>query len=44
LSIASEASLRPQTRTFPLEDANQALIELKMGGAVGAKVLIIGQG
>jgi propanol-preferring alcohol dehydrogenase len=43
LSIASEASLRPQTRVFPLEDANQALIELKMGGAVGAKVLVIVQ-
>lgn len=40
LDLASEASLRPEVRLFPLADANAALVELKTQSVVGAKVLI----
>jgi len=41
LALANDISIRPQTRTFPLEDANRALMELKMRSVLGAKVLVI---
>lgn len=41
LALAAEASLTPQTRVFPLENANQALVELKTRSVVGAKVLLV---
>jgi propanol-preferring alcohol dehydrogenase len=43
LALAAQASLKPQTRLFPLTDANQALVELKTQGVVGAKVLLVGE-
>lgn len=39
LALAAGADLSPEVRLFPLEDANQALLELKRGGVPGAKVL-----
>jgi len=39
LPIAAAARLRPETRVFPLEQANQALLELKFHPVRGAKVL-----
>jgi propanol-preferring alcohol dehydrogenase len=42
LSLAAEIPIRPEVRTYPLEEANQALVELKRGGVKGAKVLSIG--
>ena len=40
LQLAAQAKLRPQTEIFPLSEANRALVELKMQGVVGAKVLV----
>jgi propanol-preferring alcohol dehydrogenase len=42
LPIAAEIPLRPEVQTYPLEDANRALLELKHGPVRGAKVLLIG--
>ena len=42
LPIAAEIPLRPEVQTYPLEDANRALLELKHGRVRGAKVLLIG--
>jgi propanol-preferring alcohol dehydrogenase len=39
LRLASEIPLRPQLSCYPLEAANQALLELKRGHIVGATVL-----
>ena len=41
LNIASEAQIKPEIQTYPLEDANKALIELKERKIKGAKVLTI---
>lgn len=41
LSLAAEMQLRPEVQVFPLEQANQALVELKTGKIRGAKVLQI---
>jgi propanol-preferring alcohol dehydrogenase len=42
LALAAEIPLRPEVRTYPLEQANRALVELKRGSLRGAKVLLIG--
>jgi propanol-preferring alcohol dehydrogenase len=44
LQLAAEIPIRPQVQTFTLEQANQALAELKHGRIRGAKVLCIGTG
>ncbi len=44
LALAAAAGLAPQTRTFPLSEANQALIELKTHSVIGSKVLLTGDG
>jgi len=41
LQIAAEAKLKPEVQTYPLHEANQALIELKERKIKGAKVLAI---
>lgn len=41
LDLAAEMKLDPTVQTFPLEEANQALLELKSGRVKGAKVLRI---
>jgi propanol-preferring alcohol dehydrogenase len=42
LPIAAEVPLRPEVQTYPLEEANRALLDLKQGPVRGAKVLLIG--
>ncbi len=42
LSLAAEMFIRPEVQLFPLEEANTALLELKMRKIRGAKVLKIG--
>ncbi len=42
LHAAAAIGLRPDVQEYPLEDANQALRDLKAGAARGAKVLRIG--
>lgn len=39
LQLAAEAQIKPEVQEYPLEDANQALIEMKQGKIRGAKVL-----
>lgn len=39
LEIASRIPIKPAVQTYPLEDANRALIDLKRGNNRGAKVL-----
>jgi propanol-preferring alcohol dehydrogenase len=41
LELAAEMRLMPEVQEFPLEQANQALLELKMRKIRGAKVLRI---
>jgi propanol-preferring alcohol dehydrogenase len=41
LRVAAEMNLRPQTTTYPLEEANRALQELKHDGINGSGVLIV---
>lgn len=41
LELAAKASIKPETRLYPLEDANRALLELKEKHIKGAKVLKI---
>ena len=41
LELAAEASIRPELQEYVLEDANQALLELKQGKIRGAKVLCL---
>jgi alcohol dehydrogenase, propanol-preferring len=43
LPLAAAAGLHPVTTTYRLEQANEALLELKHGRAYGAKVLLIDQ-
>jgi propanol-preferring alcohol dehydrogenase len=42
LGLAAEMNLKPEIQVFALEQANEALLELKMGKIRGAKVLKIG--
>ncbi len=41
LPIAAAAGIRPTVETYPLKDANQALIDLKFRPTRGAKVLMV---
>ena len=41
LPLAAEIPIKPTVQTYSLEQANQALLELKRGGVQGAKVLLI---
>jgi len=41
LSLAAKMELKPEIQVFALEQANQALLELKAGKIRGAKVLKI---
>jgi propanol-preferring alcohol dehydrogenase len=41
LELAAEAGIRPEVQEYALEDANQALLELRQGKIRGAKVLRI---
>jgi propanol-preferring alcohol dehydrogenase len=41
LQLAAEANIKPEFQEYDLEDANQALLELKQGKIRGAKVLRI---
>jgi propanol-preferring alcohol dehydrogenase len=43
LRLAEEIPLHPRVTAYPLEEANQALLELKQGHIKGAKVLQISQ-
>jgi len=42
LPIAAEIPLRPEVQTYPLQEANRALLDLKYRPVRGAKVLVIG--
>lgn len=44
LPLAAAIPIRPEVRTYALEDANRALMELKRGRIRGAKVLMLGAG
>jgi len=41
LTLAAEADIRPEVRTYPLLRANEALFELKKGNFRGARVLVM---
>jgi propanol-preferring alcohol dehydrogenase len=41
LPLAAQIPIRPEVTTYPLEEANRALVELKRGRVKGAKVLLI---
>jgi propanol-preferring alcohol dehydrogenase len=41
LQAAAEMSLRPEVQTYPLEEANRALLELRNREIRGAKVLVL---
>ena len=41
LAVVSEANIKPEYQEYELEDANQALLEMKQGKIRGAKVLRI---
>jgi alcohol dehydrogenase, propanol-preferring len=41
LELAAEANIKPEYQEYALEDANQALQELKQGKIRGAKVLVL---
>ncbi len=41
LWLAAEIPIRPEVTTYPLEQANRALVELKRGPVKGAKVLLM---
>lgn len=43
LQLAGRIPIKPETKTYPLEEANQALLELKQGKTRGAKVLAVAQ-
>ena len=42
LQLAAEIPIKPEYQTYPLEEANKALVELKERKIRGAKVLVIG--
>jgi len=39
IDIAAKAGIFPTVEEYPLEKANEALIEIKNGSSIGAKVL-----
>jgi propanol-preferring alcohol dehydrogenase len=39
LQLAAEAGIEPEVQEYPLQEANQALVELRLGQIRGAKVL-----
>ncbi|MCP3962847.1 MAG: zinc-dependent alcohol dehydrogenase family protein [bacterium] len=41
LPLAAEIPIRPEIETYPFEEANSALVELKRGRIRGAKVLVM---
>ena len=41
LALGAQIPLRPDVQIYPLEQANQALQEIKQGHIRGAKVLIV---
>ncbi len=41
LEVAAKASLKPKVQMYSLDEANRAIVDLKMGNGVGAKVLAI---
>ena len=41
LKVAAEFGIKPDIETYPLKEANKALMDLKKGGSRGAKVLNI---
>ena len=41
LALAAQMQIEPETQTYPLKAANEALVELKSGKIRGSKVLII---
>jgi propanol-preferring alcohol dehydrogenase len=41
LNLAAEMNIQPEIREYSLNEANQALVELRNGKIQGAKVLII---
>lgn len=41
LSLAAQIPIKPEVQTYPLNRANEALMELKQGKIKGAKVLVI---
>jgi alcohol dehydrogenase, propanol-preferring len=41
LQLAAEANIKPEVQEYDLQDANQALLELKQGKIRGTKVLFI---
>lgn len=41
LAIAARIPLHPEVQTYPLAEANRALLEIKQGGNRGAKVLLV---
>lgn len=43
LKIAADAGIRPDVQLFPLEKANEALMEIKEGNIKGGKVLMINE-
>ena len=43
LELASRAGMKPEYREYPLEKANEALLEIKAGKVKGAKVLRISE-
>ncbi len=44
LPTAARIPIRPVVETYPLEQADRALCELKLGPVRGAKVLLMAQG
>lgn len=43
LPLAAAIPIRPEVTTYPLDDANKALVELRRGQVKGAKVLIVNE-
>lgn len=41
LDLAAQIPIKPEVQTYPLERANEALVELKQGKIRGAKVLVM---
>jgi propanol-preferring alcohol dehydrogenase len=41
LPLAGDIPLKPEVQTYPLDEANKALLELKHGPIKGAKVLVM---
>ena len=41
LSLAAEMGIRPEIQTYPLDEANKALVDLSTKAVKGAKVLVV---